>query len=517
VRGTRARSLALAAAPLLVASGFGVLQGGSDAVAYGTLGAEPGKGATSTAVTFTTSGTCAAGTASAVFAVTGAGFARVSEIALPEPLAAKSRLAVPLGTTWEELARGSGVAVPLAGAATLTLACLDADAAGTGLFTSAVTFSGRADEPLEEGLMPSFDPPDAPVASPEPARTAPPTAAPTATSIPTPAAEPTAAEPTAAEPTAAAVPTATATPARTAAPPPWATLPPDLVSSARGDDESEPDGPGKDGGRDAQRDEDAEPDEVVRLAPAFLPAAAPGAAPTPFPTPEPSPTGSPEPAPASAPSPTPEPTGTPEPTPEPTPEAVPGPGAPDPRPAESAGRLASSLTGGQFTVTPMPSAPPAHTADAGPDRLRTTDAPPNSFFWTVPAAGQQIALDTRLVGDFLSSTGQIAAVEVTDTREGGPAWTISGQIADFTPALPGRYMGWRPMVLEGLAGVNAGAEVHPGSQTGGPGLRVPSLLGSADSGHPPGTASLGAELNLALPRQTPAGTYTTVLTITALS
>ena len=184
---------------------------------------------------------------------------------------------------------------------------------------------------------------------------------------------------------------------------------------------------------------------------------------------------------------------------------------PTPAPAPAAG---------SFAVTPLPS--PSGTADPGtaPDPqplLRAAEAPPNTFSWTIPAGAKEIALETELVGDYLVSRGQIAPIEVSDTRPDGPAFAISGQISDFTPALPGRYIGWRPLVLVPGAGVVAGTVVTPGGWDGGSGLKVPALLGAAESGHPPGVASLGAELHLQLPRQTPAGTYTTTLTITALS
>lgn len=433
MRRTRARSVAVAAAPLLAASGLGALLGGPDAVAYGALAASPDNGAVSTEVNFTTSDPCPAGTMSAVFSVTGAGFARVAALPLPRPLASAARVEVPLGMSWEELARVSGVGIPLAGTATLTLACLGADSAGTGLFTSVVTFTVPQDS-----LTP------APTRKPEAAT---PEAGMSDTAMPA-----------FAEASGPSVP---------ASPEPTPVAPEGVGRSAP-----------------ASGNEEAEV-EIVRL-------------PSPF--------------------------GAPEPQAAPDPTVPPGPAAPAATAAPSPGAPAATATpaptSGAFAVTPVPS--PSGTADpraaADPQSLlRAADAPPDTFSWTIPAGAQEIVLDTQLVGGFLVSRAQIAPIEVRDTRPDGPAFAIAGQISDFTPALPGRYIGWRPHVLVPGAGVVAGTVVTPGGWNGGHGLKVPAVLGAAESGHPPGVASLGAELHVQLPRQTPAGTYTTTLTITALS
>ncbi|MEU6497456.1 metallophosphoesterase, partial [Streptomyces sp. NPDC046984] len=87
---------------------------------------------------------------------------------------------------------------------------------------------------------------------------------------------------------------------------------------------------------------------------------------------------------------------------------------------------------------------------------------------------------------------------------------------DFTGALPGRYLGWTPSVLTDGAGAQAGTSVAPGID-GGDGLTTSATLGSATTGHAKGTGTLGANLDLRLPTTTDPGTYTTTLTLTALS
>ena len=105
---------------------------------------------------------------------------------------------------------------------------------------------------------------------------------------------------------------------------------------------------------------------------------------------------------------------------------------------------------------------------------------------------------------------------MTDTRAGGPAWSVSGQLGDFSGGLSGKYLGWAPSVLVGGAGAAAGDPVLSGFVSGN-GLLDPSPLGSATAGHAKGTGSLGATLTLQVPVETPAGTYTATLTLTALS
>ena len=54
--------------------------------------------------------------------------------------------------------------------------------------------------------------------------------------------------------------------------------------------------------------------------------------------------------------------------------------------------------------------------------------------------------------------------------------------------------------------------------TSGNGLKDTSLLASAPSAHAVGgTATVGADLDLRIPQDTPAGSYSATLTITALS
>jgi hypothetical protein len=139
------------------------------------------------------------------------------------------------------------------------------------------------------------------------------------------------------------------------------------------------------------------------------------------------------------------------------------------------------------------------------------------FSWTISAENHDVTLtDAQNMGAYLESTGELVPVTVTDSRSGGPAWSISGQVGDFSGGLAGKYLGWTPDVQVAGAGATAGAAVQPGL-TSGNGLTDASTLASATTGHETGSATIGAALDLQVPVTTPPGTYTATLTLTALS
>ena len=131
---------------------------------------------------------------------------------------------------------------------------------------------------------------------------------------------------------------------------------------------------------------------------------------------------------------------------------------------------------------------------------------PGEFVWRVDGGATAVSLGTAsITGDHFSATGDLAPIVVTDTRTGGPAWSVSAQVSDFVSAtdlFEGTYLGWTPGVTSAGAGAVAGAPVQSGFIAGS---------GLADS------RTLGAVLDLRLPLTTPAGDYTGTLTITAVS
>ncbi|HLS24943.1 MAG TPA: WxL domain-containing protein [Beutenbergiaceae bacterium] len=126
------------------------------------------------------------------------------------------------------------------------------------------------------------------------------------------------------------------------------------------------------------------------------------------------------------------------------------------------------------------------------------------------------------LGDRLATSGELRPVTVTDTRATDPGWDVSAQVSDFTASegegtFAGGYLGWSPTVEETADSqdVTPGEAVEPGFPSGD-GLSVPRPLGSAGAGAGTGSAVLGADLELQVPVETESGTYTAVLTITAI-
>lgn len=143
--------------------------------------------------------------------------------------------------------------------------------------------------------------------------------------------------------------------------------------------------------------------------------------------------------------------------------------------------------------------------------------PENTFAWTVDAATGGVTLGLVPGGDDeYRFSGDLGAITVVDTRDStGASWSLSGQVSDFSGGLSGKYLGWTPSVTSAGAGALPGGAV-PSGFVAGDGLSSPALLASAPAGRPKGMATLGAALDLRIPRSTPGGTYSATLTVTAL-
>jgi hypothetical protein len=123
-------------------------------------------------------------------------------------------------------------------------------------------------------------------------------------------------------------------------------------------------------------------------------------------------------------------------------------------------------------------------------------------------------------GDHWATSGSIQTVSVTDTRAAVPGWNVVGRVGTFTGnagTMEGKYLGWTPKVQAQPPGgaVVPGAVVAPGL-TGGQGLTASSVLGRARMGAGAGTTQLSANLDLRVPSNTPAGSYSATLTLTAV-
>jgi hypothetical protein len=144
------------------------------------------------------------------------------------------------------------------------------------------------------------------------------------------------------------------------------------------------------------------------------------------------------------------------------------------------------------------------------------------FVWSI--SGDRFARLSRGTNQpsFVEFFGDLDPVVVSDTRLGGPSWSVAGHVDEFSGGLSGRILGWDPVILDGqgadaaVAGPVVQAALPQGTNTS-LGLLRSSLLASALPGHPRMTVRIGAALTARVPADTPAGDYTAVLTLTALS
>ena len=117
--------------------------------------------------------------------------------------------------------------------------------------------------------------------------------------------------------------------------------------------------------------------------------------------------------------------------------------------------------------------------------------------------------------DFHRFSGSLGNVTVIDTRNSQAAWSLTGQVSDFSGGLSGKYLGWTPKIVTAGAGAIPGGTV-PSGFVAGNGLRDVSSLASAQKGHAKGSATIGADLDLMVPASTAGGRQTATLTLTAL-
>ncbi|MFJ4849697.1 MULTISPECIES: phosphate ABC transporter substrate-binding protein PstS [unclassified Streptomyces] len=148
----------------------------------------------------------------------------------------------------------------------------------------------------------------------------------------------------------------------------------------------------------------------------------------------------------------------------------------------------------------------------------TTTLEPGTLVMSV-AGDPHVELPTPLLGEsgeYLHTSGQLTPVTVTDTRPGNFGWTATAQAGDFTdPAgntIDATHLTWTPSVADrgNVHTVTAGDPIPLGDGTGLADARTLA------TGTGPGTADLGAELNLDAPTTTVPGTYTAVLTLTVI-
>jgi Bacterial Ig-like domain (group 3) len=203
-----------------------------------------------------------------------------------------------------------------------------------------------------------------------------------------------------------------------------------------------------------------------------------------------------------------------------------------------------------FTASFVPSNPARFSASASTSLAYTVIAfcecggPSETIETTINPGALSISVaDTSTVvlpspqlnaqGTYLTTSGRIHPVTVTDTRAGNPGWVVSGQVSDFTNTtgptttpIAGVNLGWIPNVIDSSSGfvvpgavvtpATAPLVVDPGTATAGVGLQVSRTLAAVTPGFGTGTTHLDAALALNVPTTVIAGTYDATLTLTAI-
>jgi hypothetical protein len=118
----------------------------------------------------------------------------------------------------------------------------------------------------------------------------------------------------------------------------------------------------------------------------------------------------------------------------------------------------------------------------------------------------------------LTATGTLEDITVTDSRNYYPGWSISGQDSNFTGSgttISGNQLGWAPVFVGSPEdGATLGGTVAPAS----PGLgTTAATLALAPPGCGFGTNVMSANLTLAIPSTSAAGSYSSTMTITAVT
>jgi hypothetical protein len=100
-------------------------------------------------------------------------------------------------------------------------------------------------------------------------------------------------------------------------------------------------------------------------------------------------------------------------------------------------------------------------------------------------------------------TGSLSGISVQDTRPSEAGWKLTGQATSFangTVSVPAANLGWDPKLV--TTGSDAEGTV---------------VLASADKGNGLGTANFSSALELRIPDTSPAGNYSSTLTLTLIN
>ncbi|MEU9235364.1 beta-xylosidase [Streptomyces subrutilus] len=162
---------------------------------------------------------------------------------------------------------------------------------------------------------------------------------------------------------------------------------------------------------------------------------------------------------------------------------------------------------GPAAYTVIAAAPPA----PGTQKITAT-VEPGTLGMT--QAGEEIALGAVPYGDGGAAPGRIGTVTVKDTRGGPAGWTLTGKVTDFTGPggvrIPGASLSWTPSCT---AEAGSPSPCTAGS-AGAVGPEGAVLAATPDAAPAGGTFTVDATVTLRVPRYTPPGAYSAVLTLT---
>jgi hypothetical protein len=133
---------------------------------------------------------------------------------------------------------------------------------------------------------------------------------------------------------------------------------------------------------------------------------------------------------------------------------------------------------------------------------------------TMSQAGDTVTLDPVDFGTGGRARGQLNKVTVQDFRGGSAGWSLTGKVTDFQgpggATIDAKKLGWLPgcTTVEGSPSTcAAGRPVYLGADAA-------TLASAPDSAHTGGEFVAEAALTLNVPKFTPAGSYSAVLTLT---
>jgi hypothetical protein len=169
--------------------------------------------------------------------------------------------------------------------------------------------------------------------------------------------------------------------------------------------------------------------------------------------------------------------------------------------------------GGEPTPTPTPSASGSATQSLSAD----VAAPPvvdGLLSMVAPASSTSALGNATIVSGKSTSTGTLGSFQIQDGRAASkPGWTLTtSSVGDFVNGatkIDKKYLGLAPKNVSGVP-ATLGITQAPGVAT------YPSVFAKLGAGNA-GTTTLDADLTFVAPEGSPAGTYTSTLTVTLVS